>query len=184
MPIADMLKFLSVLVCCLAFCFSLAPAQASPAYRAYAENLLRNLPKGAKFRPDLEAKLNAYAAAARRKAGKPPLTASRLLRKAARAQAVEMLKGNFVGHRSKSGYRYKKRFEAFGGDNRGYHGENAARDRQSGSVNARKARRLFQQWLDSRGHRRNLMNYNYRYVSTGAVQIGHHLYAIQIFWEK
>lgn len=179
-----MLKRLLVLTCCFALWFGLVPVQASPAYRAYAENLLRNLPKGAKFRPDLEAKLNAYASAARKKAGKPPLTTSPLLLKAARAQALEMLQGKFVGHRSKSGFRYKKRFEAFGGDERGDHGENAARDRQSGSVNAAKARRLFQQWLDSRGHRRNLMKYDYRYVSTGAVQIGHHLYAVQIFWEK
>jgi uncharacterized protein YkwD len=49
---------------------------------------------------------------------------------------------------------------------------------------ATKARRLFRQWLDSTGHRRNLMNRNYRYVSTGAVAIGHHLYAVQIFWER
>ena len=179
-----MLKRLLVLMCCCVLLAANAPAEASPAYRAYAEKLLRNLPKGARFRPDLEAKLNGYASAARKKAGKPPLTASTLLRPAARTQALEMLIGNFVGHRSKSGFRYKKRFEAFGGDERGDHGENAARDRQSGAVNAAKARRLFQQWLDSRGHRRNLMKYDYRYVSTGAIQIGHHLYAIQIFWEK
>ncbi|MGI9465102.1 MAG: CAP domain-containing protein [Aestuariivirgaceae bacterium] len=178
---------LKALFCFLVLCMIVAqpdPLAASPAYRSYAEGLIANLPKGARFRPDLEAKLNALAASARARAGKPRLKASRLLRKAARAQAVEMLRGNFVGHRSKSGFRYKARFEAFAGDEHGDHGENAARDRQPGPVNSAKARRLFQQWLDSRGHKRNLMNRYYRFVSTGAVQIGHHLYAVQIFWEK
>jgi len=179
-----MLKRFVLLVCCCVLLGQSAPLKASPAYRAYAENLLRNLPVGVRIRPDLEAKLNAYAIAARKKAGKPPLIASPLLLKAARAQALEMLIGNFVGHTSKSGFRYKKRFEAFGGYERGDHGENAARDRQSGPVNSTKARRLFQQWLDSRGHRRNLMKADYKYVSTGAVQIGHHLYAVQMLWEK
>ena len=179
-----MLRLLVLLIIGCLICADYTPAQASSAYRTYAENLLRNLPKGAKLRPDLEAKMNAYAAAARKKAGRPPLIASPLLVKAARAQALEMLLGNFVGHTSKGGFRYKKRFEAFGGYERGDHGENAARDRQSGPVDATKARRLFQQWLDSRGHKRNLMKYDYRYVSTGAIQIGHHLYAIQMFWEK
>jgi uncharacterized protein YkwD len=159
-------------------------AAASPKYRAYAEQLIANLPAGARFRPDLEAELNALASGARIKAGRPGLTADPLLLKAARAQAVEMLRGNFVGHQSKSGFRYKKRFEAFAGYEHGDHGENAARDRQSGPVDKVKARRLFQQWLDSRGHRRNMMMYEYRFISTGAVEIGHHLYAVQIFWEK
>ena len=107
-----------------------------------------------------------------------------MLRPAARAQAVEMLRGNFVGHQSKSGYRFAQRFEAFAGEDHGRHGENAARDRQSGPVDKAKARALFQQWLDSTGHRRNLLQRDYRYVSTGVVQKGHHLYAIQIFWER
>ena len=161
-----------------------APAQASDAYRKYAERLLANLPKGAVVRPDLEAELNSLAAAARRRAGKTPLKASPLLLKAARAQALEMLIGNYVGHRSAGGFRYAQRFEAFGGYDRGDHGENAARDRKRGPVDSTKARRLFQQWLDSGGHRRNLMKRWYNYVSTGAIQIGHHLYAVQIFWEK
>ena len=93
-----------------------APADASPRYKAYAEGLLKNLPDGAVIRPDLEQELNRLAASARSKAGKPPLKASQLLVKAARAQAVEMILGNFVGHTSKSGFRYRNRFEAFGGD--------------------------------------------------------------------
>jgi uncharacterized protein YkwD len=50
----------------------------------------------------------------------------------ARAQALEMVKGNFVGHKSASGHSFSARFEAFADpDQRGDFGENAARDRQS-----------------------------------------------------
>jgi uncharacterized protein YkwD len=161
------------------------PAQASEAYRAYAIGLVKKPPAGVKFRPDLEAYLDGLAASARRSGGRKGLKASELLRIAARAQALEMLKGDFVGHSSASGYRFGDRFAAFAteADLLGGRGENAARDRQPGAVDKGKAGRLFKQWLDSGGHRRNLMNRTYKFVSTGAVQKGNHLYAVQIFWE-
>lgn len=175
---------LSCLVLTLLLIESL-PASASEAYRVFAIDLVSNKLGEAVVRSDLEAMLDELAAAARRKAGRPPLAANDLLRTAARAQALEMLKGNFVGHESKSGFRFKHRFAAFADPFvHGNHGENAARDRQPGAVDKAKAARLFQQWLDSSGHRRNLMNPTYRFVSTGAVAIGHHLYAVQIFWEQ
>ena len=162
-----------------------APAAAAQGYRAYAEGLLSHLPAGAVFRLDLEAVLDRLAVAARQAAGKAPLRPDELLRTAARAQAVELLLGNFIGHASASGYRYRDRFAAFADpDAHGNHGENAARDRQPGAVDATKAGRLFRQWLDSAGHRRNLMNPTYGLVASGAVARGHHLYAVQEFWER
>lgn len=160
------------------------PSIAYESYQDYALRLIRNLPDGAKFRPDLESYLNQLASTARKRRDRNPFEAHTLLQPAARAQAIEMLRGNFVGHESKSGYRFAARFEAFAGEGHGRHGENAARDRQSGPVEKAKARALFQQWLDSTGHRRNLLHRDYRYVSTGVVQKGHHLYAVQIFWEQ
>jgi uncharacterized protein YkwD len=166
-------------------CAEAPVAQAAPAYRSYAEGLVRSLPKGAKLRPDLEAYLDQLASSARRSKGRKGLVASDLLRTAARAQAIEMLNGNFVGHSSASGYAFKHRFAAFADPEvHGNHGENAARDRQPGAVDKAKAQRLFQQWLDSGAHRRNLMNRDYTLVATGAVASGNHLYAVQIFWEK
>jgi uncharacterized protein YkwD len=173
---------------CLATAVALLPATtatASQAYRSFAVELLKAKPGAAVIRSDLEAYLDELATEARRANGRAPLVASDLLRDAARAQALEMLQGNFVGHQSKSGFQFRHRFAAFADPGlHGNHGENAARDRQAGAVDRAKARRLFRQWLDSTGHRRNLMNRNYRYVSTGAVAIGHHLYAVQIFWEQ
>ncbi len=158
---------------------------AAEAYRIFALDLLKAKPQGVTVRSDLEAHLDGLAAEARRAGGRDPVEPSDLLRDAARAQALEMLTGNYVGHESSSGYQFKHRFAAFADpDVHGNHGENAARDRQPGAVDRAKAGRLFRQWLDSRAHRRNLMDRNYRYVSTGAVEIGHHLYAVQIFWER
>jgi uncharacterized protein YkwD len=163
----------------------IVPARAYEGYRAYAEKLISHLPAGAVFRRDLESVLDRLAVEARLSAGKPPLHVDELLRNAARAQAVEMLIGNFVGHTSESGYQYKDRFEAFADpDEHGNHGENAARDRQPGPVDAGKAKRLFQQWLDSYGHRHNLMNPIYTFVASGAVARANHLYAVQEFWER
>ena len=105
------------------------PAEASSRYRAYAHNLLASLPAGAKARPDLERVLNRLAQQARKRAGRPGLKASRLLTIAARAQAAEMLRGNFVGHHSRGGFRFRQRFQSFGGDGFSGFGENAARDR-------------------------------------------------------
>ena len=161
------------------------PGSASEAYRVFAIDLLKSKPQGVAIRSDLEAYLDGLAAEARRGYGRDPVEASDLLRDAARAQALEMLKGDYVGHQSASGYQFKHRFAAFADPEiHGNHGENAARDRQPGPVDRAKAGRLFRQWLDSRGHRRNLMDRNYRFVSTGAVEFGHHLYAVQIFWER
>jgi uncharacterized protein YkwD len=176
-----------LLVLAIAGAGALLPSagSASQAYRAFAIELLQSKPQNVSIRTDLEAYLDGLAAEARRVGGRSPVEASDLLRDAARAQALEMLKGDYVGHQSQSGFQFKHRFEAFADPwVHGNHGENAARDRQNGPVDRDKARRLFQQWIDSTGHRRNLMDRNYRYVSTGAVEIGHHLYAVQIFWER
>ncbi len=162
-----------------------SPVLASSSYRSFAERLVANLPEDMALRPDLEAYLNARAAEARRSAGRTAVAASPELVTAARAQAAEMAIGNYVGHQSSTGEPFRKRFEAFL-DNAGVAamGENAARDRRKGPVDKAKAARLFQQWLDSAGHRRNLMNPDYQYVATGVVQHGNHLYAVQIFWDR
>lgn len=159
--------------------------QAAESYEDYALRLTRNPPEGVRFRPDLEAYLSKLAIRERSRHGRPPLTSHTLMRPAARAQALEMLIGNFVGHESKSGFKFAQRFEAFAGPgDHGRHGENAARDRQSDKTDKYKATALFQQWLDSTGHRRNMLHRDFNYVSTGVVQKGHHIYAVQIYWER
>ena len=164
--------------------FGLVPARAAPGYGTYVEALLAKPPEGVRFRPDLETYLDGLASSTRRGAGRKLLAASERLKRAARAQALDMALGGYVGHESRNGYRFSQRFAAFADPAAvGYHGENAARDRQPGGVDQAKAGRLFGQWLDSSGHRRNLLNPAYAYIATGAVQIDHALYAVQIFWQ-
>lgn len=145
---------------------------------------LATLPGDVRIRPDMERLLDAMASRARKRAGLAPLRPSAAARLAARAQAADMLLGGYVGHHSSYGCDFAARFFAAAGPGHGSHGENAARDTRPGPVDAAKARRLFAQWLKSPGHRRNLMRPGWRYVATGAVARGHHLYAVQIYWQK
>ncbi|WP_342643145.1 CAP domain-containing protein [Rhodoligotrophos ferricapiens] len=180
-----MLRILSLVI---ALCFGLGfgatdSVRAASAYQAYAKKLLSNAPDGVRLRPDLEAfllkTLNAY----RKSQGRPALAGSNAATIAARSQALEMLIGNFVGHQSAGGYRFAQRVEAFVGETRAS-AENAARDRLPGPADETKARRLFQQWVDSRGHRRNMLSPDYEEVSTGVIEVGNHIYAVQIFWTR
>jgi len=163
---------------------SKVPAHAKGGYDSYANHLFKRLPADARIRPDLEAYLNNLASSARKHAGKPGLRFSKLVTKAARAQAAEMILGNFVGHSSRGGYSFQDRLRPYTGHRFSYWGENAARDRLPGPANKKKVKRLFKMWMSSKGHRRNLMRNSFSYVSTGVVQKGNSIYAIQIFWEK
>jgi uncharacterized protein YkwD len=162
------------------------PSMAAPAYRIYAEKLAQELPGSVVVRPDLEKVLDSLAQSARAAKKRGTLSPSAQFKIAARAQAIDMVLGDYVGHRSRKGHSFHARFEAFAGDSDLYsaRGENAARERSDGPANDTKARRLFQQWLDSGGHRRNMMNRSYNRVSSGVVQKGDHLYAVQIFWSE
>lgn len=180
---SNSLKYSFIALICIGL-FSSVKTYAGGSYRAYAAKMMSSLPAGSRVRPDLEAYLDGLATSARRKEGRSALKSSTLLKGAARGQAAEMVLGNFVGHHSSGGYRFKSRFAAYAGkDFRGLHGENAARQRAGGAPNKAKARKLFQQWMNSRGHRRNLLNRAYKFVSTGVIQKGNHLYAVQVFWE-
>ena len=169
-----------------------AAALASPAlppgnspYRTYARALVADPKKGAKFRPDLEALLDGMAADYRRSSGVQPVAAAERMKVAARAQALDMALGGYVGHTSRNGYGFMKRFAAFADPKLvGRHSENAAMNWQTkGTVDRARAKTLFQQWVNSSGHRRNLLKPVFGYVSTGAVEIGDSLYAVQIFWQ-
>src|SRR5262245_15798255 len=154
-------------------------------YRAYATALLAEPRNDTKFRPDLEAYLDGLAATTRRGGGYRPVAGNERMKQAARAQALDMALGGYVGHTSRNGYGFLQRFNAFADPRAtGRHAENAAMNwRTSGTVDQARAKTLFEQWLNSSGHRRNLLNPLYAYVSTGAVETGNSLYAVQIFWQ-
>jgi uncharacterized protein YkwD len=163
-----------------------AGAPAGGGYRAYAAALLAVPRNNVKFRPDLETYLDGMAAATRRSSGLRPVAAAARMKEAARAQALDMALGGYVGHTSRNGYAFVKRANAYS-DYRtnGRRAENAAMNwRTSGSVDQARAKVLFEQWLNSADHRHNLLTPAFAYVATGAVETGNSLYAVQIFWQN
>ena len=159
---------------------------AAQTYLQFAKSIVANLPADSQFREDLESQLVAEANSFRGRKRVKPLEASGQLRMAARAHATDMMLNNFVGHRSSKGQQFDARMSAFLGAPLMLPkmAENAARDTQKGEADAGKASRLFQQWVDSAPHRKALLNSGYRFVSTGVVQRGNKIYAVQIFFNQ
>lgn len=157
---------------------------AAATYFDFAMGLNRQLPDGTQFRPDLERELAALASSYREQEGKPALAADETFLAVARAHAADMMIHNFMGHRASTGHDLDSRVRAFVDDITRYPtlAENAARDSQKTPVDARKARALFQQWVKSRSHRKALRSLDYAYVSTGVVQRGTTIWAVQIYW--
>ncbi len=158
-------------------------AEAGP-YRDFAMGLNLDPPAGSSFRPDLEAQLVALANAYRAEEGKEQLKADPAFEIAARAHAADMMLHNFMGHTSSTGLGFDSRMRVFVDDITKYPSlaENAARDTQKTPVDSAKVRALFQQWVKSRPHRKALLNRSYRYVSTGVIQKGNSIWAVQIFF--
>jgi uncharacterized protein YkwD len=126
------------------------------------------------------------ASAYRTSKSRSALEASDQLREAARAQAIDNMRRGKSSHRSGRGEEFSTRFAAYVDDANLYpaRGENAASDRRKDAADEAKARRLFKSWLESSGHRRNLMSRDYEFVSTGVIQRGNEIWAVQIFWSK
>jgi uncharacterized protein YkwD len=95
-----------------------------------------------------------------------------------------MMLHGFMGHTASTGHSFQGRMSAFVGDVTKYPslGENAARDTQETPVDEAKLRALFQQWVESRSHRKNMVSRDYRFVSTGVIQKGDSIWAVQIFF--
>jgi uncharacterized protein YkwD len=160
------------------------PAARASDYRAYAQAIAAAPPEGTIFRDDLEALLDAAASDYRKSKHRRALAASPLLETAARAQALDTMASGRSGHLSRNGQGFDVRFRAFQPDPAKKYGsgENAASDRRRGDADGPKAMRLFKLWVDSSGHRENLLNERYKFVSSGVVQRGSELWAVQIFW--
>lgn len=180
--IATLCKYVVIwLILCPVLSFE---AQAKT-YLEIARGSLKNLPADARIREDLEGVIAGQANAYRQSKGIASLQPSPKLRDAARAQAIDMMLNGYVGHKASSGHEFDSRMRAFLGSPimmMPRMAENAARDTQKGEADAGKARRLFQQWVESRSHRKTLLNGSYKFVSTGVVQRGNKIWAVQIFF--
>lgn len=159
------------------------PASAGP-YLDYAMGLNAHPPEGSRFRPDLEEKLVALASAYRVAQGKEPVTADPAFQAAARAHAADMMINNFMGHTASTGQSFQGRMTAFAGDVTKYPsiGEIAARDTQKTPVDEGKAEAVFQQWVHSSTHRKVMINRSFQFVSTGVIERGGKIWAVQIYF--
>jgi len=179
-------RFVALLLLAAALVVGLSSGELAAAgrYRDFAAGLNANPPAGSKFRPDLEQKLSELANAYRAQEGKEPLTPDPMFQVAARAHAADMMINGFMGHRSSTGQDFDSRMRSFVDDITKFPGmaENAARDTQKTPVDAAKARALFSQWVKSRPHRKALVSRNYQFVSTGVIQSGNKIWAVQIFF--
>ncbi len=171
----------------LAFIFTLSPAglaDAAEGYKAFAERMVARPPLGAKVAEDIERailqSLNSYRAS---KGRKPLKRASPELIMAARAQALDLMQTNSMGHGASTGHSFESRMRAMmdGAMFLPAMAENAARDRRKDVDNAGKAQGLMAQWIKSGSHRKNLTNLSYVAVAIGAVKRGDEVYAVQIF---
>lgn len=153
-------------------------------YLDYANGVNAHPPKGSTFRPDLEERLVALANAYRAAEGKKPLAGDTVFQNAARAHAADMMVHGFMGHRASTGQDFDSRMRVFVDDITRYPSlaENAARDTQKTPADAGKAQALFGQWVKSRPHRKALLSRNYQFVSTGVIQRGNAIWAVQIFF--
>ena len=158
-------------------------ASAGP-YLAYARGLAAHPPVGSMYRPDLEGELVDLLNAYRAQQGKTPLAADAAFQEAARAHAADMMINNFMGHSSSTGMSFQGRMAAFAGDVTKYPsiGENAARETGAAGSLDEKIRALFQQWVESSPHRRNMVNRSFAFVSTGVIERGGDIWAVQIFF--
>jgi uncharacterized protein YkwD len=92
--------------------------------------------------------------AARAKAGCGPLTLNRQLTATAEAHARNMAEDDFFGHRDKSGKGFPARIRA-----QGYPLSLAAENIAAGQKTAEK---VVQSWINSPGHRKNILNCRFR----------------------
>lgn len=180
LPVVVTLLFIPVLWPAL----TATPAVARETYAAYVTRINASLPDGARYRDDLEQVLLAAANAYRAGKGLKPLaSADGTLAAAARAHAADMMQNGFVGHTSSSGAGFESRMRALhpGVMMLPRMAENAARERSKGPPDEAKARKLFQQWVNSGSHARTLRSRDYVSVATGVVEKDGKLFAVQIF---
>ncbi len=116
--------------------------------------------------------------------GLPPLVANQVLDRAAQSHAQDMLKRDYFAHRSPDGKTPRDRFLSFGGRQSVGVGENIYfyQDPRLTGI-SREVARMFQQgWMNSPGHRKNILKANYQGFGYGIVYgAGARQYAVQMF---
>ncbi len=160
-----------------------AEAMARETYAAFVARMAAKAVSENDVRVDLEAQLLAFANQYRSAKGLKRLANDDVALPAARAHAMDMMVGKFMGHVASTGHDFDSRMRALkpGVLMLPQMAENAARVSRPGDVDAAMAAGLFQQWVKSTSHRHTLLSRDYVKVATGVVSRGGVLYADMIF---
>lgn len=122
-----------------------------------------------------------YTNQARIEAGLPALKSDSRLASVARGHSDNMSSQNFFDHQDPEGRTHQERLDAsYPGLVRGS-GENIARYPVVVGSDQDLARRLVDGWLDSPGHRANIMRTSFTAIGAGITQSGRDVYATQVF---
>jgi len=114
--------------------------------------------------------------AQRHKQGLPSLQFSSQLAQAAQLHAQDMAKNNFLSHTGSNGSQISNRARAVG-YNFSYIGENIARGSSRPAA-------IIQQWMNSPGHRRNILKSQYTEVGFGYARDPYGHYWVQVFGRR
>jgi uncharacterized protein YkwD len=94
-----------------------------------------------------------------------PLKVSTRLTKSAQSHANDMSRRHYFAHDTKGGLTWDRRIRSFGWKQPG--GENIARGYKT-------AQGVMQGWMASKGHRRNILDCNFRYIGVGYAASGNY----------
>lgn len=123
----------------------------------------------------VRAEILAAVNAERKKAGVPPLRSNSLLDKAAQRHAQDMLARGYFAHESPAGKTVRERTREAGYDWRAI-GENIAEGQFS-------AEEVMRTWMNSPGHRRNILAPNFRELGVG-LALGRSGSGYRILWAQ
>lgn len=117
----------------------------------------------------------------RAKAGLPALSEGSVLDDAAQGHAEDMLARDYYAHRSPEGRGPRDRYLAAGGSEARMTAENIARCSGCGSPDLNRVDELHEGWMNSPGHRENILSEGLSHFGFGMVASGRESYAVQTF---
>jgi uncharacterized protein YkwD len=191
-----MRKQLAMLAVLLVLCLAGAARAADKAdrstlegYATWASGVLESRPKGVKFLKPLARRLVKLTTARREKHGVGPLEVDQELLRAARAHAIDQLKRDYFGHVAPGGLEPGDRVALLHRRLVGGVGENLAKQegrsaKQLKGQMGRLARKIMKGWMDSPGHRENVLDPDYTHLAIFAAARGKDVVVVQLFAER
>ncbi|WP_158218071.1 CAP domain-containing protein [Marinibacterium profundimaris] len=113
--------------------------------------------------------------------GLPPLEPGASLDEAAQKHAEDMLKRGYYSHTTPQGDGPRDRFLDAGGGEWERVAENIARCRNCGALDRERVATFHEGWMDSPGHRANILSEGLARFGFGAVALDGRIYAVQTF---